>query len=65
MFVPGDRQKMIDKAMGAAVDAIMMDIEDGVAPAANRVPLGVVGRRDGGGHRARGSNRAPMGVAGG
>lgn len=34
MFVPGDRQKMIDKAMGAAVDAIMMDIEDGVAPEA-------------------------------
>ncbi len=34
MFVPGDRQKMIDKAMGAAVDAILMDIEDGVAPAA-------------------------------
>jgi citrate lyase subunit beta/citryl-CoA lyase len=32
MFVPGDRQKMIDKAMGAAVDAILMDIEDGVAP---------------------------------
>jgi citrate lyase subunit beta/citryl-CoA lyase len=34
MFVPGDRQKMIDKSMGLAVDAIMMDIEDGVAPAA-------------------------------
>ena len=34
MFVPGDRQKMIDKSMGLAVEAIMMDIEDGVAPAA-------------------------------
>ena len=34
MFVPGDRQKMIDKSMGLSVDAIMMDIEDGVAPAA-------------------------------
>lgn len=33
MFVPGDRQRMIDKAMGLSVDAIMMDIEDGVAPA--------------------------------
>lgn len=33
MFVPGDRQRMIDKAMGLEVDAIMMDIEDGVAPA--------------------------------
>jgi citrate lyase subunit beta/citryl-CoA lyase len=32
MFVPGDRQRMIDKALGLDVDAIMMDIEDGVAP---------------------------------
>src|SRR5881396_3183776 len=34
MFVPGDRQKMIDESMGLPVDAILMDIEDGVAPAA-------------------------------
>jgi citrate lyase subunit beta/citryl-CoA lyase len=33
MFVPGDRQRMIDKALSLPVDAIMMDIEDGVAPA--------------------------------
>lgn len=33
MFVPGHRQKMIDKALGLAVDAVMLDIEDGVAPA--------------------------------
>jgi citrate lyase subunit beta/citryl-CoA lyase len=32
MFVPGDRQRMIDKSLGLPVDAIMMDIEDGVAP---------------------------------
>src|SRR5258708_39686109 len=32
MFVPGDRQRMIDKALSLPVDAIMMDIEDGVAP---------------------------------
>jgi len=32
MFVPGDRQRMIDKALGLNVDAIMLDIEDGVAP---------------------------------
>ncbi len=31
MFVPGHRQRMIDKAMGLSVDAIMLDIEDGVA----------------------------------
>ena len=32
MFVPGDRQRMIDKALGLNVDAIMLDIEDGVTP---------------------------------
>jgi len=32
MFVPGHRQKMIDKALGRKTDAIMLDIEDGVAP---------------------------------
>jgi citrate lyase subunit beta/citryl-CoA lyase len=32
IFVPGHRQKMIDKALGLSVDAIMLDIEDGVAP---------------------------------
>jgi citrate lyase subunit beta/citryl-CoA lyase len=34
MFVPGDRQRMIEKSFGLPVDAVMMDIEDGVAPAA-------------------------------
>ncbi|OGQ81172.1 MAG: hypothetical protein A3F90_03680 [Deltaproteobacteria bacterium RIFCSPLOWO2_12_FULL_60_19] len=32
MFVPGHRQKMIDKALGLGADVIMLDIEDGVAP---------------------------------
>ena len=32
MFVPGHRQRMIDKALGLKADAIMLDIEDGVAP---------------------------------
>jgi citrate lyase subunit beta / citryl-CoA lyase len=32
MFVPGDRQRMIGKSLSLPVDAIMMDIEDGVAP---------------------------------
>jgi citrate lyase subunit beta / citryl-CoA lyase len=32
MFVPGHRQRMIDKALGLNADAIMLDIEDGVAP---------------------------------
>src|SRR5207247_9072082 len=34
LFVPGDRQRMIDKALALPVDAILLDIEDGVAPAA-------------------------------
>jgi citrate lyase subunit beta/citryl-CoA lyase len=34
MFVPGSRQRMIDKALAlTTVDAIMLDLEDGVAPA--------------------------------
>ncbi|HKT86950.1 MAG TPA: CoA ester lyase [Candidatus Sulfotelmatobacter sp.] len=33
MFVPGNRQRMIEKSLGVTVDAVMMDIEDGVAPA--------------------------------
>ena len=32
MFVPGHRQKMIDKSLRLNTDAIMLDIEDGVAP---------------------------------
>jgi len=32
MFVPGHRQRMIDKALSLEADAIMLDIEDGVAP---------------------------------
>ncbi len=32
MFVPGHRQRMIEKALGLSTDAIMLDIEDGVAP---------------------------------
>ena len=32
MFVPGHRQKMVDKALALNADAIMLDIEDGVAP---------------------------------
>ncbi len=32
MFVPGHRQRMLDKALGLNVDTIMLDIEDGVAP---------------------------------
>jgi citrate lyase subunit beta/citryl-CoA lyase len=32
MFVPGHRQRMIDKALGLSSDAVILDIEDGVPP---------------------------------
>src|SRR5690242_11155966 len=32
MFVPGHRQKMIDKALASNADVLYLDIEDGVAP---------------------------------
>src|SRR5262249_16087560 len=37
MFVPGDRQRMIDKALRLHVDAVILDLEDGVAPSAKDV----------------------------
>src|SRR5919202_4710077 len=34
MFVPGSRQRMVDKALGLDnLDVALLDIEDGVAPA--------------------------------
>ncbi|MDE3074635.1 MAG: CoA ester lyase [Chloroflexota bacterium] len=33
MFVPGHRQRMIDKALASAADVLFLDIEDGVPPA--------------------------------
>src|SRR5262249_36703012 len=32
MFVPGNRERFIQKAKGSAADAILLDIEDGVLP---------------------------------
>jgi len=32
MFVPGNRQRFLDKAYGLDVDAILLDLEDGVLP---------------------------------
>jgi len=43
MFVPGHRQRMIDKAMGLSVDAIMLDIEDGVAPGEKESARALIG----------------------
>jgi citrate lyase subunit beta/citryl-CoA lyase len=51
MFVPGHRQKMIDKALTLGTDAIMLDIEDGVAPGekdtARKLIAGALGRERG------------------
>lgn len=33
MFVPGNRQRFIDKALALEVDVILLDLEDGVPPA--------------------------------
>ena len=33
MFVPGQQQRMIDKAYGLKLDVAMFDLEDGVPPA--------------------------------
>src|SRR6516162_414746 len=33
MFVPGNRQRRIEKSLGVRVDAVMLEIEDGGAPA--------------------------------
>ena len=34
LFVPGDRPERFDKACGAGADAVIVDLEDAVAPAA-------------------------------
>ncbi|HEX8655358.1 MAG TPA: CoA ester lyase [Allosphingosinicella sp.] len=34
LFVPGDRPDRMDKALGAGADALILDLEDAVAPAA-------------------------------
>lgn len=33
LFVPGDSERKLDKALGSAADGIMIDLEDSVAPA--------------------------------
>ena len=52
LFVPGHRQRMIDKALGLPVDAIILDLEDGVPlnekeSARRRIGSAVAGPRPG------------------
>jgi len=56
MFVPGHRQKMIDKALAINADAIMLDIEDGVAPSEKDTARKLIGE-------ALGRERAPKSPA--
>ena len=45
MFVPGHRQRMLDRALGLAnVDAVMLDIEDGVPQAEKATARELIGK---------------------
>ena len=53
MFVPGHRQKMVDKGLKLAQDATILDLEDGVPAAAKNLARQVVAAAlEQGGHRA-------------
>lgn len=42
LYVPGDRPRMLAKALGRGADALIVDLEDAVAPAARRTALRAV-----------------------
>ena len=42
LFVPGDRPERVDKALGTAADAVIIDLEDAVSPAKKEETRGVV-----------------------
>ncbi|WP_447411597.1 aldolase/citrate lyase family protein, partial [Clostridium perfringens] len=44
LFVPGDRPERFDKAAESGADAIILDLEDSVAPAAKRAAREAVSR---------------------
>ena len=43
LFVPGDRPERFDKALGSAADAVVVDLEDAVAPPAKAATRDAVG----------------------
>src|SRR5438132_1824022 len=55
MFVPGNRERFIQKAKTSNADAILLDIEDGVLPSeksdARRMIAAALGVQDGGPRR--------------
>jgi citrate lyase subunit beta/citryl-CoA lyase len=42
LFAPGDSERKMAKALGSAADAVILDLEDSVAPAAKEVARGAV-----------------------
>jgi citrate lyase subunit beta/citryl-CoA lyase len=42
MFVPGNRQRYLDKCAGLPVDAVILDLEDGVAPSTQEAARGQI-----------------------
>lgn len=44
LFVPGDRPERMEKALGCGADALILDLEDAVAPAAKEEARGHVAR---------------------
>ena len=43
LFVPGNKERMVEKSLGLDVDAIMLDIEDGVPPAEKDLARRLIG----------------------
>jgi citrate lyase subunit beta / citryl-CoA lyase len=42
LYVPGDRPERFEKALGSGADAVILDLEDAVAPASKSIALGHV-----------------------
>ena len=41
LFVPGDSEAKLDKALGSGADALIVDLEDSVAPANKQAARGI------------------------
>jgi citrate lyase subunit beta/citryl-CoA lyase len=42
LFVPGDSEKKLEKALGSSADALILDLEDSVAPSRTHIARGLV-----------------------
>ena len=41
LFVPGDSQRKLEKALGSGADVLILDLEDSVAPASKAAARGI------------------------